>query len=330
MRSDRGAAISKLRSAVVAAGLAMVSIAVAAAESAGAWPQRTVHLIVPFASGSGPDVAARLYAERLTLRWKRAVVVENRTGAEGLVGVTAFAGMKDDHALLFSPAAPISVFPFTHEKLAYDPARDLVPICLAIDTFGAIAVPASLAVGSLAELVALGHAHPGTLNWTSGGGAFPTLLAGFAKTAGLDVVQISYRDQTMAIQDLAEGRVQFVATTLTALLALQRSGKIRILAVTNKRRAPFAPAVPTVAEAGHPELEFDGLAGFFGTRDMTGVLREAISGDVRAVGADPVLVERLAAVGQLVRASTPAEFAAAIDEQRSRIESIVRLIVGQR
>jgi tripartite-type tricarboxylate transporter receptor subunit TctC len=303
-----------------------IGVLAAAATAAGEeWPQRTVRLIVPFPSGSGPDVAARLYAERLIVRWKRPVIVENRTGAEGLVGVTAFTGMQDDHTLLFSPAAPVSVFPYTQEKLAYDPVRDIVPISSAIDTFGSIAVPTSLGVGSLAELVSLARSQPGKLNWTSGGGAFPTLLEGFAKTARLDVVQVPYRDQTLAIQDLAQGRVQFIATTLTALLPLVHAGKIRLLAVTNKRRAPLAPAIPTAAEAGHAELEFEGLVGFFGPRDMSAALRDRISSDIRAVAADAAFVERLTSAGQLVRGSTPAEFAAAIEEQRGRIERIVEL-----
>ena len=315
----------RLRSAVLAAGMAIGALAAPATTAGEEWPQRAVRLIVPFPSGSGPDVAARLYAERLTVRWKRPVIVENRTGAEGLVGVIAFTGMRDDHTLLFSPAAPISVFPYTQEKLAYDPVRDLVPISSAIETFGSIAVPTSLGVGSLADLISLARSQPGKLNWTSGGGAFPTLLEGFAKTARLDVVQVSYRDQTLAIQDLAQGRVQFVATTLTALLPSVHAGKIRLLAVTNKRRAPLAPAIPTAAEAGHAELEFEGLVGFLGPRDMSAALRDRISRDIRAVAADSVLVERLTSAGQLVRGSTPAEFAAAIEEQRSRIERIVEL-----
>lgn len=310
------------RRSVLAAGF-LIGFAAAAAEP---WPQRTVHLVVPFGAGTGPDVAARLYAERLAARWQRPVIVENRPGAEGLIGAAAFAGMRDDHALLFSPAAPISVFPFTQEKLAYDPARDFVPVSLASDSFGSISVPASLKVGSLAELVRFARAQPGKLNWTSGGGAFPTLLAGFAKSAGLDVVQVSYREQNLALQDLAEGRVQVVGTTLTALLPFARAGKIRLLAVTNKRRAPIAPEVPTATEAGYPELEFEGLVGFFGWRGMPAALRDRISADIRAVGADPILVERFAKSGQIARGSTPAEFAGAIEEQRAKIEAIVRLV----
>src|SRR6185295_15146242 len=145
------------------------------------------------------------------------------------------------------------------------------------------------------------RAQPGKLNWTSGGGAFPTLLAGFAMTAGLDVVQVSYRDQTLGIQDLAQGRVQFAATTLTALLPGVHAGKIRLLAITNKRRAPLTPAIPTAAEAGHRELEFEGLVGFFGARDLPAALGDRIAGDIRAVAADSALVERVTAAGQLVR-----------------------------
>ena len=309
---------------------AVLGLAAAAVFAADPWPQHTVRLIVPIGSGSGPDVAARAYAERLAAAWKRPVVVENRPGAEGLVGVSAFAGMRDDHALLFSPAAPITVFPFTQENLAYDPARDFVPISSATDTFGAIAVPASLKAASLAELVALARAQPGKLNWGSGGGAFPILLAGLARTAHLDVAQVSYREQNLAIQDLAEGRIHYLATTLTALLPLVQSGKIRLLAVTNKARAPMASGVPTAAEAGHPELEFEGLVGFFAGRDMPPPLRDRISADIRTVAAEPMLAERLAGAGQIVHASTAAEFAGAIEDQRARIEAITRLIGARR
>lgn len=317
---------ARTRTCAALLGLATAVAAIAAEP----WPQRAVHLIVPIGSGSGPDVAARLYAERLAGVWKRPVVVENRPGADGIVGASAFAGMRDDHALLFSPAAPITVFPFTQENLAYDPSRDFVPIASAIDTFGSLAVPASLKAGSLAELVTLARAHPGTLNCASGGGAFPTLLAGFARAAGLEVVQVPYREQNLAIQDLAEGRIQCLATSLTALLPLAKTRKIRLLAVTNKRRAPAVPEVPTAAEAGYAELEFEGLVGFFGGRDMPPALRDRIAADVRAAAGDAILAERLAAAGQIVRASTAAEFAAAIEEQRARIEAIVRLNRGRR
>ena len=147
----------------------------------------------------------------------------------------------------------------------------------------------------------------------------PDLLAGFARTASLDVVQVPYREQNLAIQDLAEGRIQCLATSLTALLPLAQTRKIRLLAVTNKRRAPRPTRGPDRTEAGHPELEFEGLVGFFGGRDMPPALSGPDSVDVRAVAAEPNLVERLAGTGQIVHASTAAEFAGAIEDQRARM-----------
>src|SRR6188472_1700673 len=206
-----------MRSAKLSAGTLVVSLGIALIAGAPAiaedlWPQRAVNLIVPIGSGSGPDIAARIYAEQLAVRWKQPVVVENRAGAEGLIGITAFAALRDDHTLLFSPAAPITVYPFTQEKIAYDPDRDLVPISSAANTFGLIAAAASANVRSIAELVRLARAQPGKLNWASGGGAFPLLFAGFAKSAGLDLTRVSYRQQNLAIQDLAEGRIQVFAS----------------------------------------------------------------------------------------------------------------------
>ena len=311
---------------LLAATLGLSLVSADHAVAADPWPQHAVNLIVPIGSGSGPDIAARIYAEQLAVRWKHPVVVENRTGAEGLIGVTAFAGMRDDHTLLFSPAAPISVYPFTQERIAYDPARDLVPISSAANTFGVIAATASLKVHSIPDLVSLARARAGKLNWASGGGAFPLVFAGFVKGANLDLTRISYRQQNLAIQDLAEGRIQVFASTLTALLPMAQAGKIDLLAITNKTRAPIAPDVPTAIEAGYPELEFDGLVGFFGWRDMPSALQDRIASDIRAVAANPGVAERLAKVGQIVRASTPEEFAHAIEEQRRKIGTIVRSV----
>jgi tripartite-type tricarboxylate transporter receptor subunit TctC len=139
------------------ASAVVLSIAPALADP---WPQRTVRVVVPVGAGSGPDLTARLFAERLAQRWKWSVAIENRPGADGIIGTSAFAGMHDDHVLLFTAAAPISVYPLVHEKLGYDPGRDIVPIASAVDTFLTVAVSASLKVGSLAELVALARSNP--------------------------------------------------------------------------------------------------------------------------------------------------------------------------
>ena len=170
------------------------------------WPERSVRVIVPFGAGSGPDFAARLFAERLAARWNQPVVIENRPGADGLIGTTAFVNFRDDHLLMFSAAAPLSVLPVLQAKLPYDPTHDVVPISSAADTFGAIAVPISLKVGSLADLVILARSRPGQLNYHALAGAFPILFANFAKAVSINMAYVSYRETSAAVLDLAEGR----------------------------------------------------------------------------------------------------------------------------
>jgi tripartite-type tricarboxylate transporter receptor subunit TctC len=254
------------------------------------------------------------------------VVIENRPGADGLIGTAAFVNLRDDHVLLFSAAAPLSVLPVLQQKLPYDSARDVMPISAAADTFGAVAVSASLQLESLAELVTLARARPGQINYHALAGAFPILFAGFAKSAGLEMAYVSYRETTAAVLDLAEGRIQVMLATLPPLLPQLKAGKMRLLAVTNKSRAPLMPTVPTVNEAGFPALSYESIAGFFGPRDMPAERRDRISTDVRSVAAENGIGERLAAVGQIAHGSTPAAFASAIQEQRIQISSIARLV----
>jgi len=138
------------------------------------------------------------------------------------------------------------------------------------------------------------------------------------------MLSVSYRDTNVAYQDLAAGRIQIMLTTITGVLPVVQAGKARLLAVTNKQRAPIAPEVPTAAEAGYPDLTFDGLSGFFGPGDMPMELRDRVAADIRAVAAEPAIVNRLAAIGMIVRGSTPVAFAAAIEEQRAKMASIAK------
>jgi tripartite-type tricarboxylate transporter receptor subunit TctC len=309
--------------AATASAIFLLSIVPSFAQS---WPQRSIRLIVPIAAGSAPDVAARVFAEHLAIRWGKPVVVENRPGADGLTGTTIFATTPDDHALLFHGAAPVSVYPFVSEKLGYDPSRDLLPVSVAVETFGTISAPTSLSIASLSELATFARLRPGKLDWATGGGAFPILTAGFVKLAGLDMTHVPYRDQNLALQDLAEGRIHVFTTAMTAILPLVQAGTIRVLAVSNKKRSPFWPDIPTTTEAGYPSIEFEGLLGLFASRNTPEDRRERIASVVRAIAADPAVAKRLGASGQIVRGSTPAGFATAIEEQRLRISAIVQLI----
>jgi tripartite-type tricarboxylate transporter receptor subunit TctC len=242
-----------------------------------------------------------------------------------LIGTTAFVAARDDHVFLFSFAAPVTVYPAIQDNLSYDPGRDLLPVSVIVETFGTIAVPASLPVTTLSELVNYARVRPGQLNWATGGGAFPILMAGFIKSAGLDMAQVSYRNQNLALQDLAEGRIQVFATAMTPVLPLVQAGKIRVLAVTNKQRSSLWPDTPTSTQAGYHILAFEGLIGLFAPRGTPDDRRERVSAEIREIAADPAIQARLGAAGQIVRASTPAEFASAIEDQRFKIANIIKL-----
>jgi tripartite-type tricarboxylate transporter receptor subunit TctC len=285
-----------------------------------------VKLIVPLPPGTATDVTARLYGERLSARWGKSVVIENRPGPDAMVAVTSFVSGRDDHTLLFSFGGPVTINPVLHEKLPYDPQRDLVPIVSASDSFIAVAVTAALEIASMDDLVKRAKAEPGKLNWAATAGLPQFAFAGFQKSAGLDMTQVSYRDFTPAFQDVSEGRISVAATGLVTLLPLARAGKVRLLLVNNRTRSPAAPEIPTASEAGYPELAVDGFQGFFGWRDMPAELRQQIAADVRAAAADPALGARLSSIGQAVRAGTTDDFVAMIEEQRAKIATIARAI----
>jgi len=288
------------------------------------WPERTVRVIVPNPAGVAMDVVARMFAERLGARWGQPVIVENLPGADGNIAVRDFAGRRDKHSLLYSFAGPITINPLMYEKLPYDPALDLVPIASTSDNFLAIATAGSLNIGSLADLAK--HARSSKVNWTATPGLPYFALAGYATGASPDMVHVPYRDFNQALADLGEGRIQVAASGLAPMLPLARAGKIKLLAYINPERAPAAPEIPTVAEAGYPNLTFSAVTGFFGWRDMPIELRERIAADVRAIADDPAVKARLAGMGSVARGSTPAEFAAAIEEQRAKVAAIAKSI----
>jgi tripartite-type tricarboxylate transporter receptor subunit TctC len=309
--------------AIAAARLLAAPQPLAAAEPA--WPQRTVRLILPLGPGSGSDIGARLFAERLSARWGQPVVVENRPGGDGFVAITAFLGAHDDHTLLFAPTSTFTAHTILHSKLPYDP-RDLTPIARVTNTLIGISVPAALRVGSLDALVALGRAQPGKLNRATITGAVDIVLSGFLKSANVDVAKVPYRDPVQAVTDLAENRIQIYTSAFAIVQSQLRAGSIKVLAMTNQARAPTAPDIPTASEAGYPALEFDGLVGLFGPPTMAAGLRERIAADIRAVAADPSVEPRLIQTGQILNPGSPAEFAAAIEQQTSKLTAIAKAL----
>jgi tripartite-type tricarboxylate transporter receptor subunit TctC len=308
---------------MVSALLLLGTVSLARLPAAPIWPNRTVKLIVPLGPASGADVTARLLADHLSKQWGQAVVVENRPGADGIVGLSAFLGGADDHVLLFTPTGTFTAHPFLHEQLAYNP-NELAPIARVTNTLVAITVPTSLKISSLAELMTFVHSQPGRYHWASITGATDLVFSGFLKSAGLSMVRVPYRDGVLAVNDLSEGRIEVFLSALATVLPQVTGGKIKMLALTNRERAPSLPEVPTATEAGYPALQYDGLVGLFATAGMPVELRERIAGDVRAVIANPAVAARVAGTGQIVAPGTPAEFARAIDGQRAAFTAIAR------
>jgi tripartite-type tricarboxylate transporter receptor subunit TctC len=293
----------------------------AAAQS---WPQRPVKFVLPLGPGSGVDIGARLLADRLSARWGQPVVVENRPGGDGIVAISTFVGAHDDHVLLASPTSSFTAHPYLHDNLPYKPS-DLLPIARVSNTIITIAVPTSLNVGSLDQLFAMARSRPGKLNWAGVTGALDFLFAGFLKSAGVTMTKVPYRNPVEAANDLAEGRVEVYESAYAIVRPQLQTGKVKLLAVTNSVRAPAVPEVPTVKEAGYPELTLDGLVGFFGPPEMSKELRERIAADIRAVvAADPKIGERLTATGQVLNLGGPAEFAAATEEQRAKLAAVAK------
>jgi tripartite-type tricarboxylate transporter receptor subunit TctC len=290
------------------------------------WPQRPVKFILPLGPGAGADIGARLFADRLSKRWGQPVVVENRPGGDGVIAINAVITAKDDHTLLWGPSSTFVGHPYTLDKLPYDP-KELLPVARVTNTVVTLGVPASMNVGSLKEFVALAREQPGKFNFASVTTVTDIIMAGYFKSAGLDVQKITYKDTVTALNDLIEGRIQMYGAAYAIVRAQAQSGRVKLLAVTNRQRVQGLD-LPTVADAGFPELNFDGLVGLIAARSsgITDAARDRIAADVKAVAADPLVAERLVATAQVNSPGTGAELQASIDEQAAQLAATAKIL----
>jgi tripartite-type tricarboxylate transporter receptor subunit TctC len=297
------------------------------AVSAQTYPQRTVKFILPFGPASGTDITARLVGDRLSARWGKPVVIENRPGGDGLVAINAFISANDDHTLLWVPVGTFAVHPFDKEKLPYDADRDLVPIANVSTLYLALSAPASLGVKTFREFFELVRANPGKYNAAAANGNADFLMSGFLKSNNLDMAKVPYRDIMQGPTDLAENRIQLLSSSLAIVTPLAQAGRIKILAVTGRQRAGSVPDVPTVREAGYPALEMESIGGIFGPRGMPLATREQIAADVRAAaGSDANIAAKLQSTGQIVDVRGPAEFAAGIKAMQEQLAGIAKVL----
>jgi tripartite-type tricarboxylate transporter receptor subunit TctC len=286
------------------------------------WPERTVRLITPSPPGGSPDIVARLFAEKLSMRWKASVIVENRAGADGMIAVQAMLGAADGHTLLVAPSAVATVTPAIR-KLPYN-QDEVRPLSTAAVDFLAVVVPASSNIRSLADLVASAREKPGTLNWFASFGAPAMAFREFVRKNQLDMVYVAYKGGSEAVRDLAEGRIQVSLVPVAAALPLTQAGKLRLIAITNPEAAPVAPEVSTASGAGHPELAIQGVLGLFAPKSIPDAIQKQISEDMQAVANDPEIRARLEKAGLIARGSTPQDYAQYLGEQRQHWERIAR------
>ena len=312
-------------SALLAVGIAAIG---ACGRDAGSvvWPTRPVTVIVPFRPGSGSDLVARLLAPRLSARWRQSVVVDNRPGADGIVAVQAFVSAKDGHTLLFTPAGLVTLTPLLHDRVPFDPLRDLVPTAAVVTDSIGISVTGAVMGTSLADLVALARREPGRLLWAATSPLPEFIFKAFLALEKLEMKHVPYRDLSMAVQDLGAGRIHVGIFAVPTLMPHVQTGAVRLLVVTSSARIAAAPDVPTSAEAGYPLLSVDSKVGFYAWRDIPTTLRDRISEDVRRALDDPALAQRLLAMGLTVAPGDAEAFSRALERQRGQVHEIARLI----
>lgn len=310
--------------AIAFTALALPSVAQGQTQ-APAWPTRPVKFLLPLGAGAGADIGARLIAEKLSAKWGQSVVVENRPGGDGFVAITGFISSNDDHTMFLGPASSFTAHPYLHDKLPYS-MSDLAPVARISATVVALNAAPSLNAKSVRDVATMAKAQPGKLNWATITGATDLIVAAWLKTAGIDMVKVPYRNPVQALTDVGEGRLHLYSAAYAIVRPQVQAGRVQMLAVMSSTPFSGLPNVPTVAQAGFPELTFDGLVGLFGQRGMPQALRERIANDVKEALADKALADKLVASAQEVVPGGPAELAASIDAQFKAVAGIAKTL----
>lgn len=305
---------------------ALALAAFAAAALAQDWPHKPVRFVLSLGPGSGADIGARLYADKLTKMWGQPVVVENKPGGDGVIAINAVIQARDDHVLMWGPTANFVGHPYSLDHLPYDP-KELVPVARVSGTVVTLGVPASMHVASLKDLLATAKEKRGWLNWTTAVTMTDIILEGFLKTQGIEAAQIRYKQPAEAVNDLVSARLHLYSSAYAIVRPTVQSGKVKLLAVQARNRVPGLD-LPTVAELGFPGLDFEGLVGLIAARssNLSEAAKARIAADIKTVSQDPLIAERLAATAQLNVPGDAAEFAASIEEQTKQLNDSAKLL----
>jgi tripartite-type tricarboxylate transporter receptor subunit TctC len=302
-----------MRRMIVGLSAVVFMAASAAAQSATAsWPDRPIHLLVPFAAGGSSDIVARLLAQKLSARVGQPVVIENRAGASGVIATEAVLhAAADGYTLGLATTSTYAISPSLMAAPSYDPVKDFAPISMIGAAPFVLAGNPSLPAQNVQELIALAKTKPGKLSYAEAG---PTSLAGlcgvlFARSAKVQLAAVSYRGSEEEIPDVVSGRVDLAYLSTPPALPLIRDRKLRALAVTGSRRSPALPDVPTIAESGLPGFEGVNWQAIYAPAGTPSPIVARLNAEVNAILHESDMVEALAKLGVEAKPSTPQELA---------------------
>lgn len=275
-----------------------------------AFPTRPIAMVVPFPAGSATDTVARIIAQPLGAALGQAVAVENRPGADGTIAARhVIRSTPDGHTLLMATATSITGVPAIAKEPPYDPVNDLTAITQVGNFPFMLVVNTGLPIRTLEQLVAYAKARPGKMTYASGNLTGIVAMSQLARLTGLELLHVPYKGEPPAMLDLVSGRVDMMFATPTTADAFVREGKLAALATTSKTRLKSAPEVPTISEAGVPNLTFAPWGGIFGPAKMPAAIAERVSREVAAAMRQPAVAEQLQKQQLETVTSPPAEFA---------------------
>jgi tripartite-type tricarboxylate transporter receptor subunit TctC len=278
------------------------------------WPQRPVHIVVPYAAGGNSDGMARIVAQRLTEAFGQTFVVENRLGANGAIAAEAVArSAGDGYTLLWGVTPPITINPAL-TKVNYDPVKDFAPIsAVGVNAF-VLLVNKDFPPKTVADFVAYVRAQPHKLAYAEGSAGSLTHLAMalFLKRAGLEMTNVSYRGNAPALTDVVAGHLPTMFSNISDAMPQATAGAVRLLAVSSKARAPQLPEVPTIAESGFPDFDVLTWNGLMAPAATPKEIVDKIAGEIARAVKDPQFVARLNQYGADPLGNTPEEFSAMV------------------
>ncbi len=306
--------------------LVLLSLGPARSLSAEEYPTRPVKLIVPFSVGGDADVIGRVMAERLGAELKQPIIVENVTGAGGNIGVErVIRSEPDGYTLLLAPMGVLSVNPTLYKGLTFDASKDLIPISLAYETGHLVVVNPSLPAKSLAELADLVRSKSGKFSFGSGGLGTSTHLYGevFKMTTKGDILHVPYRGNGQALNDVIAGQIQIMFPQIASAASQAASGLVRPLAVTTDHRSALLPDVPTVVEAGMPELAGTSWGGIMAPRGTPPEIVARLNSAIVKVVNGPDVRSRFEAIGINARTSTSEALGSLIESELTRWRRVI-------